>query len=782
MKHRRGIVMKALLAGAAVWTFAGCTSGVVTEGVEPTVSGKPPVGVEPTASGSSSNPDSGSPNPGSPATLLSGKDPKNARFRAVGQTITSGGRCTGSFVKTSARADAPAYVLTAGHCSDFPLQKSMYHDVSIDKEMAGTVQFNTFVDSDGGEINTSIRRIAYATMKGKDVALLELDRTIAELAALGIEPLPLANSSPAAGSSIQITGIPLEYDGGLYKEVYLRASQCKEGDSRANVVEHYWYWYDIHANHCSGMGPGASGAPVFDELGRIFGVFNTHFSGSKPPAPCYLDYPCEVGGGKPERGLDGTGYAVDITGITSCFNASGRFDLQAPGCVLDPGRQASVDEIPPRILAPTHGDPPQASVWAVRLSSSSLTHYRYKVGSVQTVDCRVEEGYSAPIKMDDDRLARLPVPAQEGLHAMCILAGSGAVGEATWQSLAYPTVIVEKTRNSTRAESGIDRMSSTPEQAFDIANGVIALYRNQEKEHQARFSPVYGKTLTTYLAIEPDRSWNIQLGFDLLKRDLTPPDVVALIMCHEVGHALGGFPFKHGVAQKTQAEGLKSNQFGTVSAAEGQADYFATKECLPRLWATESKLNARFRLIVPEHAKARCDSVWGDPDAQNLCYRLAAAALGLGRYIAGFDGARPMPQLDTPDPAEVPGTWYEKNLLQCRVDTLFQGGLCRIKFKDPIIPGLRPPYELLATVSPHVEAAAAVYSCTEGLGARPRCWFKPNATPFDCSGFPEQGKCNIINGQSAQQSCDIEMGIQTFVCPPAGNGCQVDSDGFPGCS
>ena len=48
-------------------------------------------------------------------------------------------------------------------------------------------------------------------------------------------------------------------------------------------------------------------------------------------------------------------------------------------------------------------------------------------------------------------------------------------------------------------------------------------------------------------------------------------DGLALIICHEIGHHIGGAPKYH------------SRENGNWGSSEGQADYFATLKCLIRL-------------------------------------------------------------------------------------------------------------------------------------------------------------------------------------------------------
>lgn len=58
----------------------------------------------------------------------------------------------------------------------------------------------------------------------------------------------------------------------------------------------------------------------------------------------------------------------------------------------------------------------------------------------------------------------------------------------------------------------------------------------------------------------------------LLRLPETSPETATLILCHELGHGIGGPPYKSG--------GMSGE-----ASVEGQADYFATSECLPKVVA-----------------------------------------------------------------------------------------------------------------------------------------------------------------------------------------------------
>ncbi|AUX46547.1 uncharacterized protein SOCE26_080530 [Sorangium cellulosum] len=307
-----------------------------------------------------------------------------------------------------------------------------------------------------------------------------------------------------------------------------------------------------------------------------------------------------------------------------------------------------------------------------------------------------------------------------------------------------------------------------------IVEGVAAAYAPEAQAHGAQFT-VRVEGSMTRIDIAEDRTWNIIVGTDFFRAGLTR-DLAAFIGCHEVGHALGGFPFKDGPPQRTQVAGLEEGQFGTVSSAEGQADYFASKDCLARIWGDDSEENSAYRTRVSAATKARCDGVWASDAERDLCYRLAVVANDFGVWLG-----RDPTSTDTPSTRVLPGTNVNGMAAQCRVDTIFAGALCPVRNPGTDIPGLVPPYARLVEIDPTVEADAAFAACAEGPGARPRCWFRPNSTPYDCSSVPETGDCAVTEeGVSAERFCSARMGIELFPCLE-GTSCALDEDQFPVC-
>jgi hypothetical protein len=644
--------------------------------------------------------------------------------------------------------------------------------VDTESDLGIKATFGRFRDGTLDAPEISVPRVVYATLNGTDLALLEIDRSPAELAALGIEPLRLRFESPNVGDPLRVVGTPVGYLDGSYESAdFIRESRCSKLAS-ATVVEHHFMWFDELVSRCPGMGEGAEGAPVLNQNGEVTAIHHRLYGDATPNAPCFYGNPCEVGGGAPERVERGRTYAVPVSKLSGCFRDTGEFDRTREACHLETRAEFRVKDKPSLLMAPGRG-----RAWAAELASETVIDVRIKTGSLEDTDCRDAIGYSDPVPLDvaNQAFASLPLPPSAGLYAMCVVAGS-AIDDSSWvRSFEHPTVMVSRLYERRPRLGGAERIDLTPQQAFDIADDVEALYAAHAAAVNARLTATMHPDATLTMDIRESREWRVEIGLNLVQPGRTTPDVAAFLLCHEVGHALGGFPFKAGPEQARQVEGLNDGLYATVSATEGEADYFAGKECLPRLWAGEPSLNARFRDTATPFMRSQCDAVWSTTAERDICYRGAVTAEAVGYWYAPTESLR----VDTPDPLVVPGL-SDGRSNQCRVDTAFQGALCRTKFRGTTIPGLIRPYEQLLTISPTVEAAAAPDSCTEGVGSRPLCWFKPNATPVDCTGIPADGHCVVVDGHDAQQYCSERGGLETYPCTDEEK-CVLDDYGSPYC-
>lgn len=198
-------------------------------------------------------------------------------------------------------------------------------------------------------------------------------------------------------------------------------------------------------------------------------------------------------------------------------------------------------------------------------------------------------------------------------------------------------------------------------------------------------------TVNAY-ATQVGNQWQVHMFGGLARRPEITKDGFAMVVCHELGHHLGGFP-----------------KVADWAANEGQSDYFAAQACARRLWETESEVNAESAAVIPEYPKKLCDSSWKTEKWRNLCYRVSLAGFSLANLLS-----RGTAKFETPDPRQVWMTNSRHPSGQCRLDTYLAGANCNIRFNNKVIP--------------QSETQAMSTSCDqkrETKGFRPRCWFKP---------------------------------------------------------
>lgn len=173
------------------------------------------------------------------------------------------------------------------------------------------------------------------------------------------------------------------------------------------------------------------------------------------------------------------------------------------------------------------------------------------------------------------------------------------------------------------------------------------------------------------------------------------PDGYSLVLCHELGHHLGGLP------KKTQ-EG------STWASTEGQADYYATLKCLRKVFRDDDNISAIQEMEIPTSVKDQCSDFKREWE-RALCIRTTMAGLAVARVMAQTQ-RQPLPQFEKPDQEIVAKTSEEHPKVQCRLDTYFQGSVCEISSYIP--------------VSGKDEWSGACHEKNgHGPGIRPSCWF-----------------------------------------------------------
>ena len=373
-----------------------------------------------------------------PSSLLLNRDGQNNRYNGIGQ-LRGGSTCTAVLIKVSEAASAPAYALTNGHC----INLLGANEVLIDQPPGGRrVVFNYFQDTTDQQITVNIRRVAWATMKGADLAVLELDAMLQSLVAAGLQPWELAASDPLPGEEINVVGIPVS--GISSGQAFLRLAECVSG-ARVNLIEFNWHFFDMWLNGCADIRGGSSGSPVISVTrNQVIALINTTTAGSPPYGDCYLNRPCEVGPGGP-RVRENTNYAAGLAGVRECFDDAGRFTLARAGCALDNGRQLRATGYPPAAVQPWIRDSATGALrratWNVTIGGEDFSYYRFKTGPEEQTDCRNPAGYGPVIKLSEHNRFNDEIPEREGRYYFCLLGGALPAVDETWQPPRFATQV-----------------------------------------------------------------------------------------------------------------------------------------------------------------------------------------------------------------------------------------------------------------------------------------------------------------------------------------------------
>lgn len=183
------------------------------------------------------------------------------------------------------------------------------------------------------------------------------------------------------------------------------------------------------------------------------------------------------------------------------------------------------------------------------------------------------------------------------------------------------------------------------------------------------------------------------------RHPLISEDAYALVLCHELGHHLGGIPRKI----------FRSGNPGWPSV-EGQADYFATLKCLRKVFRKDNNQEIVGKLSVTPFMRDKCTATFKTDWEVAICIRTAVAGLVNSSISADIRNTE-VPTLETPDQNVVEKTFEEHPVPQCRLDTYFNGAVCEVSS--------------FRSLSDEDETIGACHiSHGHLIGSRPECWFK----------------------------------------------------------
>ncbi|MES2855323.1 MAG: hypothetical protein V4692_05650 [Bdellovibrionota bacterium] len=213
-------------------------------------------------------------------------------------------------------------------------------------------------------------------------------------------------------------------------------------------------------------------------------------------------------------------------------------------------------------------------------------------------------------------------------------------------------------------------------------------------------------TVNAY-AEQNGKNWKISMFGGLARHTETTPDAFAMVVCHEIGHHLGGVPK------------YKSMKWASV---EGQSDYYATLKCMHKIIENLQEWPTAFDVdpLVAE----RCQAVHGSiAKKYDICVRSSNGGLALARLLASLGGEK-MPQFNTPDASKVTRTNENHPAGQCRLDTYFAGAVCDADITiDPSDTDEKVGSCVTGEASLLRAAKQGMSAFADGMGSRPACWY-----------------------------------------------------------
>ncbi|MAZ47496.1 MAG: hypothetical protein CME65_02970 [Halobacteriovoraceae bacterium] len=263
-------------------------------------------------------------------------------------------------------------------------------------------------------------------------------------------------------------------------------------------------------------------------------------------------------------------------------------------------------------------------------------------------------------------------------------------------------------KNNLWIDSEVKSLNGMDEAKFnEVIDTVEDVYRPIIEAEGARFkvNRYWSNGTVNASASRSWGRWIINMYGGLARHEKVTADGFALVVCHEIGHHIGGAP------KKTRRAGRNGTQ-KRWATNEGQADYWATLKCLRKVWRGDDHSSILSNIVVPEIVKTNCESQFSNLEDRLICQRAALAGHSISTLFQDLRNQTTIPDFSTPSEDEVSQTMHGHPGTQCRLDTYFQGALCGQSEEIDV-----------DQEDPRVGNCNRVDG--DPLGVRPLCWYKP---------------------------------------------------------
>ncbi len=195
-------------------------------------------------------------------------------------------------------------------------------------------------------------------------------------------------------------------------------------------------------------------------------------------------------------------------------------------------------------------------------------------------------------------------------------------------------------------------------------------------------------------------NWHVNMYGGLARHKFATVDGFMMVVCHELGHHLGGAP--------------RYDQNTDWASSEGQADYFAGLKCMRRVLENDDNIAIVSEMEVDSEATEKCEASYKSASEVALCQRISMAGKSLAMVLSDMNRIYVDVKFNTPDSKVVNVTFERHPEAQCRLDTYAAGALC--------------DKSILEDVS-RTDAIPGTCIKKDGYvdGVRPLCWYKPSS-------------------------------------------------------
>lgn len=254
--------------------------------------------------------------------------------------------------------------------------------------------------------------------------------------------------------------------------------------------------------------------------------------------------------------------------------------------------------------------------------------------------------------------------------------------------------------NDLRIPVGYKSVGGLSEAQFNaVINKIEKIYAPVVSQMKAKLviERLWSSEKVNAAAMRPAKDlWEVEMYGGLARHPSITADGFALVLCHEIGHHIGGAPKYRSLAKPW-------------ASSEGQSDYFATLKCLRQAFLNDNNEAIVKKVAAPKALVDACKKSHNKEDAF-ICIRTGMAGVSVAALFSSFDNSKA--SFNTPDSKVVAANYDAHPSTQCRLDTFFQGSICEVSLNEDV----SQSDEIRGTCH-------GVLGHKEGL--RPRCWHKP---------------------------------------------------------